>query len=93
MAYFFFTGVINKMRSDPPTFWGVQSNGLGRCMVAILSRDPRRFNDIAAKLHGRQLPASLRTFIWMDGLYRKERQQTQRYEDIIWYLVEYQDAS
>lgn len=62
--------------SDAPTlFWGMQSNALGRSVLALLRRDPRRFSDVAARLHGRQLPGSLRTYIWLDVLLKKEREK------------------
>ena len=53
----------------------MQSNTLGRSLIAILKRDPRRFPEVAAKLRGRQLPGLLRNYIWMDVLLKREREK------------------
>lgn len=71
----YFTGALFGTSEDPPVFSGMQSNSLGRSLAAILKRDPRRFGEVAAKLNGRQLPASLRTYIWMDLLLKHEREK------------------
>ena len=71
--YFAVSGALFGTSADPPVFWGMQSNTLGRSVMAILKRDPRRFGEVAAKLRGRQLPGVLRTYIWMDVLLKRER--------------------
>ena len=69
----FSAGAEHGLEDDPPAFWGLQSNTLGRSVLHVLQRDPRRFAEVTARLHARQLPASLRVYIWMDVLLRQER--------------------
>lgn len=69
------TGMIHKVEGDPPPLWGPQSDLIGRSVQAILQRDPRKFEYVAGKMHGRQLPGSLRTFMWSDVLFRDERKK------------------
>ncbi|XP_078336716.1 uncharacterized protein LOC111135431 isoform X1 [Crassostrea virginica] len=68
-------GMIHKVEGDPPPLWGPQSDLIGRAVQAILQRDPRKFEYVAGKMHGRQLPGSLRTFMWSDVLFREERKK------------------
>lgn len=70
-----FPGMIHKVEGDPPPLWGPQSDLIGRSVQAILQRDPRKFEYVAGKMHGRQLPGSLRTFMWSDVLFRDERKK------------------
>ena len=60
---------------DPPVFWGMQSNSLGRSVIAMLKRDPRRFTTVSRALHGRQLPGSLRAYLWLDVLLKEDRKK------------------
>jgi len=64
---------VGTQRKPNSLFWGHQSNLLGKSVVAILRRDPRRFNHVVSQLHGRQLSGTLRSYIWMDVLQRHER--------------------
>ncbi len=59
---------------DGPVSWGVMSNSLGRSVIALLKEDPRRFEKVVARLSGRQLPSSLRKYIWMEGLLLQEQE-------------------
>ncbi|XP_062597302.1 uncharacterized protein LOC134258744 isoform X2 [Saccostrea cucullata] len=68
-------GMIHKVEGDPPPLWGPQSDLIGRAVQAILQRDPRKYDYVAGKMHGRQLPGSLRTFMWSDELFREERKK------------------
>ena len=72
-----FSGAMHGLKGDPPMFWSLQSNSIGRSLLAILQRDPRRFNSVVSKLHGRQLPGTLRTYIWTDVLLKREREKLQ----------------
>ncbi|XP_056008915.1 uncharacterized protein LOC125662842 isoform X2 [Ostrea edulis] len=67
--------MVHKVEGDPPPLWGPQSDLIGRAVQAILQRDPRKFEYVAGKMHGRQLPGSLRTFMWSDVLFREERKK------------------
>ncbi len=62
-------------RETAPPLSGLQSDSLGRSLVALLKRDPRRFTEVAARLAGRQLPEGLRAYMWTDVLLREERIQ------------------
>ena len=62
---------------DQPPLWGYQSESLGRSLIAILKQDPRRFSEVAWRLHGRQLPGSLRMYIWLDVLLLANRASPQ----------------
>ena len=53
----------------------MQSNSVGRSIVSILKRDPRRYGEVASRLHGRQLPSTLRMYLWLDMLLRQERER------------------
>ena len=64
-----------NMGSDPPPLWGPQSDHIGRSVLAILQKDPRKFDHVAQRLHGRQLPGTLRSYIWSDVLFKKERER------------------
>lgn len=66
-------GALFGSKEEPPLFWGIQSNTIGRSILAILKRDPRRLVQVVASLHGRQLSGSLRSYIWMDMLLKCER--------------------
>lgn len=61
--------------SDPPPLWGPQSEIMGSAVVSLLQRDPRKFEVVVGRLHGRQLPGTLRTYIWADVLFKAERQK------------------
>jgi len=52
---------------------GTQSNFLGESVKVVLQRDPRRFAQVVRALHGRPLPSSLRSYIWMDVMLKHER--------------------
>ncbi|XP_046568194.1 LOW QUALITY PROTEIN: uncharacterized protein LOC124276591 [Haliotis rubra] len=67
--------MVQKVEGDPPPLWGVQSDGLGNSIVAILERDPRKFDHVAGRLHGRQLPGKLRSYMWADVLFKIERKK------------------
>ncbi len=66
---------MHDMPIAAPELWGMESDSLGRSIMAILHSDPRRFTQVAAHLHGKQLPGMLRTYIWLDVLLRKDRQR------------------
>ncbi|XP_072026594.1 uncharacterized protein [Amphiura filiformis] len=50
--------------------WSGASNLLGHSLCAILQRDPNRLSYICKRLGGKQLPASLREFLWAEMLLR-----------------------
>lgn len=54
-------------------FYGLQSNSIGRSVMAVLKRDPRRLSHLMRELHGRQLPGSLRSYVWLDVLMKSDR--------------------
>ncbi|KAH9512915.1 hypothetical protein Btru_036992 [Bulinus truncatus] len=60
---------------DPPPLWGPQSDTIGAAVVSLLQRDPRKFEVVANHLHGRQLPGSLRAYMWADILFKAERKK------------------
>ena len=64
-----------EMSEDPPPLSGMQSDSLGRSLIAILKRDPRRYAEVSAGLLGRQLPEPLRNYIWLDVLFKAERKR------------------
>jgi len=64
----FLSGARHQPGVDGPVPWGVVSNSLGRSVITLLIEDPRRFEKVVTRLSGRQLPSSLRKFIWKDGL-------------------------
>ncbi|KAK7088191.1 uncharacterized protein [Littorina saxatilis] len=68
-------GMIHKVEGDPPPMWGHQSDAIGAAVVSLLQRDPRKFDQVAGRLHGRQLPGSLRSYIWADVLLKNERRR------------------
>ena len=39
-------GALFQADADPPRFWSAQSDCLGRSLVAILKRDPRRYETV-----------------------------------------------
>ena len=43
--------------------------------MKLLERSPRRFAAVAERLHGRLLPARLRTYMWTETLYKAEREK------------------
>ena len=43
--------------------------------MKLLERSPRRFAAVAKRLHGRLLPAKLRTYMWTETLYKAEREK------------------
>lgn len=55
--------------------WGHQSDCIGAAVVSLLQRDPRKFDHVAGRLHGRQLPGSLRAYMWADVLLKAERKR------------------
>ncbi|XP_069134826.1 uncharacterized protein [Argopecten irradians] len=67
--------MVQKVEGDPPPLWGVQSDAIGLAVMAILERDPRKFDHVAGRMHGRQLPGTLRTHMWADVLFREERKR------------------
>ncbi|XP_074641943.1 uncharacterized protein LOC141899489 [Tubulanus polymorphus] len=66
---------IGKMPGEAPTFTTPQTEAVGESVKAVLMRDPRRFIDIARRLHGRQLPMSLRAYMWLDILFKTDRER------------------
>ena len=70
-----FPEMIQKPEGDPPPLWGPQSDEIGKSVLAILQRDPRKFDHVAGRLHGRQLPGSLRSYMWSDVLFKAERKR------------------
>ena len=67
--------MIHKVEGDPPPLWGSQSDAIGAGIVSLLQRDPRRLDQVAGRLHGRQLPGSLRAYVWADVLLKNERRR------------------
>lgn len=67
--------MIHTVDGDPPPLWGPQSNAIGEAVVALLQRDPRKFDIVVGRMHGRQLPGSLRAYIWADVLFKAERKK------------------
>ncbi|XP_060065450.1 uncharacterized protein LOC132545744 isoform X1 [Ylistrum balloti] len=67
--------MVQKVEGDPPPLWGVQSDAIGQAVMAILERDPRKFDHVAGRMHGRQLPGTLRAHMWADVLFREERKR------------------
>ena len=70
-----FSAMVQKVEGDPPPLWGPQSDNIGKAVMAILERDPRKFEHVAGRLHGRQLPGSLRSHIWAEILFKEERKR------------------
>ncbi|KAL4223925.1 hypothetical protein ACF0H5_017387 [Mactra antiquata] len=66
---------VQKVSGDPPPLWGAQSDEIGKSILAILQKDPRKFDHVAGRLHGRQLPGSLRAYMWSDVLFKEERKR------------------
>ena len=73
--FYVVVGALLRMSEDPPPLSGMQSDSVGRSIIALLKRDPRRFPEVAGRLLGRQLPDSLRRYVWMDVLLKAERQR------------------
>ena len=69
------TGMVHTVQGDPPPMWGPQSDAIGAAVVTLLQRDPRKFDQVAGRLHGRQLPGSLRAYMWADVLLKAERKR------------------
>lgn len=67
--------MVQRVEGDPPPLWGPQSDAIGRSILTILERDPRKFDHVARSLHGRQLPGALRSFMWADVLFKEERKR------------------
>ncbi|CAC5371615.1 unnamed protein product [Mytilus coruscus] len=67
--------MVQRVDGDPPPLWGPQSDAIGRSILAVLERDPRKFDHVARSLHGRQLPGALRSFMWSDVLFKEERKR------------------
>lgn len=65
--------MLHTVQEDPPPMWGHQSDAIGAAVVSLLMRDPRKFDHVAGGLHGRQLPGSLRAYMWADVLFKAER--------------------
>ncbi|XP_033099547.1 uncharacterized protein LOC117103145 [Anneissia japonica] len=57
-------GVITSNPSEPPNCWSHMSDTLSHSILAILRRAPHRLQNVCSRLLGRQLPASLRRYIW-----------------------------
>ncbi|XP_076453203.1 uncharacterized protein LOC143288510 isoform X2 [Babylonia areolata] len=68
-------GMVHTVQGDPPPLWGHQSDCIGAGVVSLLQRDPRKFDHVAGRLHGRQLPGSLRAYMWADVLLKGERRR------------------
>ncbi|KAK7475022.1 hypothetical protein BaRGS_00033703 [Batillaria attramentaria] len=68
-------GMIHTVQGDPPPMWGHQSDCIGAAVVSLLQRDPRKFDQVAGRLHGRQLPGTLRQYMWADVLLKQERKR------------------
>lgn len=66
---------LQSVEGDPPPLWGAQSDEIGKSILAILQKDPRKFDHVAGRLHGRQLPGSLRAYMWSDVLFKEERKR------------------
>lgn len=66
---------VHTLEGDPPPLWGPQSDTIGAAVVSLLQRDPRRFEVVASHLHGRQLPGTLRAYMWADILFKAERKK------------------
>lgn len=66
---------LHNLEGDPPPLWGHQSEKIGKAIVQVLQRDPRKFHLVVGRLHGRQLPGTLRSYIWSDVLFRDQRKR------------------
>ncbi|XP_064612744.1 LOW QUALITY PROTEIN: uncharacterized protein LOC135476597 [Liolophura sinensis] len=66
---------LHNLEGDPPPLWGLQSDKIGKAIVQVLQRDPRKFDLVVGRLHGRQLPGILRSYIWADVLFRDQRKR------------------
>ncbi|CAL1547704.1 unnamed protein product [Lymnaea stagnalis] len=66
---------VFTVKTDPLPLWGPQSDTIGSAVVSLLLRDPRKFEVVAGRLHGRQLPGSLRSYLWADVLFKAERKK------------------
>ncbi|KAL5015854.1 hypothetical protein ScPMuIL_005443 [Solemya velum] len=67
--------MVHQVAGDPPPLWGPQSDIVGKSVLAILQRDSRKFEMVVGRLHGRQLPGSLRAYIWSEVLLKAERKK------------------
>lgn len=67
--------LAQTVQGNPPPLWGPQSDEMGKSILAILQRDPHKFDHVAERLHGRQLPGSLRAYMWSDVLFKEERRR------------------
>lgn len=67
--------MLHTVEGDPPPLWGSQSDTIGNAIVSLLQRDPRKFEVVAGRLHGRQLPGTLRSYMWADVLFKAERKK------------------
>ncbi|ESP04135.1 hypothetical protein LOTGIDRAFT_237550 [Lottia gigantea] len=67
--------MVQRVEGDPPPLWGKQSDEVGDSVLAILQHDPRKFEHVAGRLHGRQLPGQLRSYMWADILLKMERKK------------------
>ncbi|KAK6190965.1 hypothetical protein SNE40_002721 [Patella caerulea] len=67
--------MVQKVVGDPPPLWGKQSDAVGDSVLAILQHDPRKFDHVAGRLHGRQLPGQLRSYMWTDILLKMDRKK------------------
>ncbi|CAH1801454.1 unnamed protein product [Owenia fusiformis] len=66
-------GVINEHGTSEPVFCSAMSEAIGESVIDILKKDPRRFDEVTARLHGKQLPETLRSYMWDDVLLKEER--------------------
>jgi hypothetical protein len=66
---------VTRIGGDEPAYYSDQTEAVGQCVKSVLQRDPRRFVDISRRLHGRQLPGSLRSYMWLDVLFKTDRER------------------
>ncbi|XP_035828352.1 uncharacterized protein LOC101850990 [Aplysia californica] len=67
--------LVHTVEGDPPPLWGPQSDKMGAAVASLLQRDPKKFEVVVGRLHGRQLPGTLRAYIWADVLFKGERKR------------------
>ncbi|XP_064619949.1 uncharacterized protein LOC135483216 isoform X2 [Lineus longissimus] len=66
---------VTRIGGDEPGYYSDQTEAVGDCVKSILQRDPRRFVDVSRRLHGRQMPGSLRSYMWLDVLFKNDRER------------------
>ena len=67
--------MVHTVDGDPPPLWGPQSDKIGAAVATLLQQDPKKFEIVVGRLHGRQLPGTLRSYIWADVLFKGERKR------------------